>query len=127
MKKAKLFTKADILLFIFWGALALTLFLISLYGIWDRISGTKLTVIYGNEIYGEYDLNEDQTIEINGGNTCEIKDGKARMISADCPDKLCVHSREISDTGESIVCLPNHVILKITGDDEEDNIDSIAE
>ena len=82
--------------------------------------------IFDNEVYGEYDLNEDQTIVINGGNTCEIRDGRVRMTEADCPDKVCVRSREISKAGESIVCLPNHVILKITGS-ESSEIDSIAE
>ncbi|MFR5116202.1 MAG: NusG domain II-containing protein [Eubacterium sp.] len=31
------------------------------------------------------------------------------MISADCPDKLCVNQHAISSNGETIVCLPNKV------------------
>ncbi len=126
MSSFKLFKKADIILLLFWGLFALGIFLFSLYGVKKSSSGGRLTVIYGNEVYGEYDLDTDRTIEINSGNTCEIRDGKARMTGADCPDKLCVHSREISRTGESIVCLPNHVILKIT-EGENNEIDSIAE
>lgn len=127
MKKARLFGKADVLLIVFWGVIAAMIFITGLMDHGDGITGSKLTVTVGNEIYGEYDLDEDRTIEINDGNTCEIKDGKVRMTAADCPDGLCVKSREISKAGESIVCLPNHVILKITGNGEDGGIDSIAE
>ena len=127
MSAFKLFKKADILLLLFWGLLALGLFLFSLYGIQKGSSGGRLTVIFDNEVYGEYDLNEDQTIVINEGNTCEIRDGRVRMTGADCPDKVCVRSRAISRAGESIVCLPNHVILKITAGSDNDGIDTIAE
>ena len=127
MRSFKLVRRADTLLFICWGLLALGLFILSIYGIMDRATDGKLTVISGNEVYGVYGLGEDQTIEIGDGNTCEIKDGKVSMISADCPDKLCVRSREISAVGESIVCLPNNVILKITGEAEKADIDAISE
>ena len=43
----------------------------------------------------------------------KIKDGEADMISADCPDKLCVHQKAISKDGESIICLPNQVVVEI--------------
>ncbi|MBQ7584539.1 MAG: NusG domain II-containing protein [Lachnospiraceae bacterium] len=127
MRSFKLFKKADAVLLLFWGLCAAGLFLLSVYGVRDPVSGTKLTIICGNEIYGVYDLDKDQTIGINGSNTCEIKSGEARMTQADCPDKLCVHSRAISGVGESIVCLPNHVVLKITGDGEDSGIDAISE
>ena len=127
MKSFKLFAKADFTLILFWGICALALFLISYNRTQGDASGTKLTVLYGNEIYGIYDLNRDQIIEINEGNVCEIKDGEVRMTYADCPDKLCMHSRAISKAGENIVCLPNHVILKITGAGEEPEIDGLSE
>jgi len=42
-----------------------------------------------------------------------IKDGKADMISAECPDHICVHHAPISHKGETIVCLPNRVVVEI--------------
>ena len=35
------------------------------------------------------------------------------MISADCPDKLCVNQHAISSNGETIVCLPNKVVVEV--------------
>ena len=35
------------------------------------------------------------------------------MIEADCPDQLCVHQKKISMNHESIICLPNRVVVEI--------------
>jgi hypothetical protein len=37
------------------------------------------------------------------------------MTAADCPDKLCVKQRSIAKEGETIVCLPHRVVVKISG------------
>jgi hypothetical protein len=50
-----------------------------------------------------------------GGSYLEISGGRVRMIDSACPDKLCVRSGWISRQGESIVCLPNRVVIEITG------------
>ncbi len=78
------------------------------------------------ELYGTYDLSKDQVIEIGNTNVCRIQDGKAEMISADCPDQICVDSIAISRNGESIVCLPNRIVVTITGAEETADYDTIA-
>lgn len=123
---AVLFKRRDIILLLFWVAAAAFFLTIALTGMDRSFTGARLEIVVGREVTASYPLNEDRVIRISDGNTCEIKDGRVRMISADCPDKLCVHSREISSKGESIVCLPNHVVLRITGGDENGEVDSIA-
>ena len=81
-------------------------------------------------IYGTYPLDKDATVDIkdsdgNVTNTLIIKDKKADMTSADCPDHLCVDQKAISMENESIICLPNKVVVTVIGDKESD-IDSIA-
>lgn len=85
--------------------------------------GGQVTVAVDGTVYGTYDLHpageKAQKIEIkdsegNVTNTLVIEDGKADMISADCPDKLCVHQHAISANGETIVCLPNKVVAEVT-------------
>ena len=91
--------------------------------------GSVAVVSVDGKETARYDLDEDIDIEIQGVggiNRLIISGGTVRIEEADCPDKVCVRSREISKAGESIVCLPNHVILKITGS-ESSEIDSIAE
>ena len=37
----------------------------------------------------------------------------ARIEEADCPDKLCVKQGTVSESGESLVCLPNRVVVAV--------------
>ena len=71
----------------------------------------------------------DQEFEIDteyGKNKVIIEDGYVRIRSANCPDQVCVIHKKISKTGETIVCLPNKLVLEIKGDnDDKIEIDSI--
>ena len=50
-----------------------------------------------------------------GYNKIIIVDGIVSMHEADCRDQVCVLSKPINRPGESIVCLPNQVIIEIKG------------
>lgn len=84
-----------------------------------------VTVTVDGKVQGVYSLDEEQTIDINHTNTLVIKDGKADMTAADCPDKLCVHQKAISRRNESIICLPNKVIVEVTSG-EEGELNAVA-
>ena len=85
----------------------------------------SITITVDGEEYGTYSLGKDQTISINDTNVCEIKDGKAHMISATCPDHLCMKQREIDEKGGPIECLPNKVVIE--GSKSADSTDSSDE
>ena len=57
-------------------------------------------------------------------NKITIKNGQVSMSFSDCHGQDCVQQHSISRTGESIVCLPNKVMLEIQGGKSE--YDSIA-
>ena len=68
-------------------------------------------------------LSEDRDYLIeNNGYTLgiSIKDRKASVSMADCPDQLCRRMGEISQSGESIACLPAGVYVKIEGGDGDE-------
>ncbi len=68
----------------------------------------KLTGHTGrDEIHIETDL---------GVNIVEIIDEKVGMYEADCPDKVCYSPEYISRPGETIVCLPNRIVIEIKGE-----------
>lgn len=77
------------------------------------------------ELYGSYSLEEEQVIDINGTNRLVIKENTADMVWADCPDKLCVHQKAISRNGESIICLPNKIVVTIVSG-EEPELDAVT-
>lgn len=77
------------------------------------------------ELFGTYLLEKEQEIKINDTNYLLIKDGQADMIEADCPDQICVEHISISKNKETIVCLPNKVIVEIVGG-EDVEIDAVV-
>ena len=66
-----------------------------------------------------YPLDTDAEIRLeseNGGyNILVIKDGKADVTEASCPDHVCVDQRAAGRTGEAITCLPNKTVITIEG------------
>ena len=89
-------------------------------GLFGNSKEQILRITVSGEEYGTYSLEEDQVIKVGDTNICEIKDKKVSMLSADCPDQLCIHQRTIQLQGETIVCLPNKVVLEITGTRQTD-------
>ncbi len=93
-------------------------------------SGSYVTITVDGKQYGRYRLDEDKEIKIKNAsgkvtNILLIKDNCANMIEANCPDKLCVNQKAISKEKETIVCLPNKVVVTVESDDESD-FDAIA-
>ena len=60
---------------------------------------------------------EARIFTIEGDNGCvneiEVRPGSIGIISADCPDKLCVSQGFISDTRLPITCLPNRLVIQL--------------
>lgn len=76
----------------------------------------KVSVYSDGKLWGEFSLSENAVIDINGTNTLKIENGKAYMISATCPDKLCIKQGEIDSDGGAIICLPNRVSAEVKGE-----------
>lgn len=54
----------------------------------------------------------------------EARPGRIRFREAACPDQICVGTGWISNNGQIAVCLPNRILIKITGaDSAEEDID----
>lgn len=67
----------------------------------------------------------EEIIEVkskNGINIVKVKDNKIGIIEADCPDKVCMNPEYIEKPGQSLVCLPNKVMIEIKGKAEDDII-----
>lgn len=59
-------------------------------------------------------LDEDYEKQINGVVVC-CENGEIFIKDSVCPDKVCIRSGKISKSGESIICAPNRVAIKIDG------------
>lgn len=105
---------------VFWGTSRLM----------GRNVGGQVEITVDGDIYGVYALDQEQEIpiQIDGEvrNTLRIQDHEADMISADCPDQICVDMKAISAVGETIVCLPHKVVVEVISSDEEAEYDTIV-
>ncbi|MBE6623013.1 MAG: NusG domain II-containing protein [Ruminococcaceae bacterium] len=82
----------------------------------SQTKGDTVVVTVDGALFGEYPIEKDAQIEIkskSGENLLVIKDKTADVISASCPDGICVHHRPIQNGGESIICLPNKVVVEV--------------
>lgn len=90
--------------------------------------GEMVTVEVSGREVASFPLSEDVTYVIdgkNGGtNTLMIKDGYAWVEEASCPDGLCRNMGKIHNSSQSIICLPNEVVIRITGG-EDSEIDAV--
>ena len=87
-----------------------------------------VVLIDGTE-YGRFPLDTDVTerIELPDGtfNVLEIKEGKADVTAASCPDGICVNHSAVSKQKQSITCLPNKLVVEIRNGEASD-VDAIT-
>ena len=103
------------------AALALVLVIAagSVYWFWLRgADETIATITLDGEVIAEYDLSQVRETEMftvgapGAENTIRVSPEGIAVISADCPDQVCVHQGVRSHGPQPIVCLPNK--LRIT-------------
>jgi hypothetical protein len=88
--------------------------------------GAYAELLSDNKVIERIDLSKDGELTPNGYNVVlSVKSGKIAFIQSDCPDKICVHTGYIGSVGQSAVCLPNRLTLRIVADDEDKNEDAI--
>lgn len=111
--------KADIILLL--GIIILgTVIIIIMIQLFKKPGKKVVIEIDGKEV-DSFLLNEEneglkktyKSYDGKGENTILIKDKKVSVISADCPDKICVHHKQIDKAGESIICLPHRFIVEV--------------
>lgn len=76
-----------------------------------------LKIRISGELYRTYDLNKNQSIQIQnqyGSNTLSIQNGMVSMTESDCRNQICVQTGPIEAPGQMIVCLPHELIAEIT-------------
>lgn len=119
--------KNDLILII---AFVVAVFVVFSVFLITRKDGDTVKVKINGVTTAEYKLNQDFTTVIdsynNGKNTLVIENGSVYIKDADCPDKICENHRPISKSGETIVCLPNRLIIIIERSKGENNPDIVV-
>ena len=77
-------------------------------------------------------MNAEYTIPNADGavNILCVENGEVYMKEANCRDGLCIRQGRMKNTAKTIVCLPNKVVVSLTGDTQSalpDDIDVIIQ
>ena len=88
------------------------------------VSGQEYTKVpLVNAVSLTIDIEKDGVVT----NILHVENGAAFITDAECPDKLCVKQGKISRLNETIVCLPNEVVVTVTGEETQDrDIDAVS-
>lgn len=110
--------KADIILLIVLVVIGL---LASVYITASKSGGDTVIIEQNGKLYGKYSLYQDAEVDVVATDSVRsdvhvsIKNGTAKVTKSGCKNQICVRHSEISSTGESIICLPNKVVVRIEG------------
>lgn len=111
LKKSKPFTVLDIVLLVVFAAAIGVAF-------WLIYRLPKSTVLITAPGYSrELSVTDNAVIELEHL-TVHVENGKVWVTDSDCPDKICEHTGAIERAGESIVCLPNGIVISVNGESD---------
>ena len=142
--------KADIILFIVLVVIGLAASAALTLSHGEAGSGAKVIIESGGDIYARYPLAEDRTVVVPAPkqvasdapaadpdseasaqydyyNVVVISGGTVSVTEASCKNQVCVKHGVITSPGESIVCLPNRLVVRIEdGSEEGGGYDSVT-
>ena len=85
--------------------------------------GAEIQRIDLSEVKESYEIKV--TNPSGGYNLVLVEPGAISVIEASCPDHVCIAQGKISDSLRPIVCLPNKLMITISGGETPD-IDSVS-
>ena len=106
--------KADFILLS--GLFGLGVIFLFIFLVGKNTSSQSVVVQVDGEVVNSFSIEDNISYTIEGkqgSNELRIENKKVYLIHADCPDKLCVNTGKIQYVGQSIICLPNRVVVEI--------------
>ena len=115
--------KSDIKLVFYSLVIILIIFIIFMF----QNNNNKIALVYyENKMILKIDLSKNDEYIVDGYNGkvyLEVKNNQIRVKEENSPKHLCSYQGFISKTYETIVCMPNKIIIKI---DAEEDLDTIV-
>jgi hypothetical protein len=90
--------------------------------------GERIVVEQHGKIIFQAPLDQPRTASFAGplGETVlAIADGGARIVSSSCPHHICQAGGTIRHRGELIACIPNRLLLRVTGPPQKESTDDL--
>lgn len=97
---------------------------LSLWLLWPRADAAYAEIWSDGKLLHTLSLSVDREVTVQtdrGTNVITVKEGKIAVTQADCPDHYCM-DRGFCAGGTQIVCLPNRLVIRFTGQQEMDGV-----
>ena len=126
-RKPCYFKKWDLVIYFFIFSILFSLFCYAQNLIDTK--GNKAEVYVDNKLRYVFDLEENKKeyfVDTNlGGVNIEINKMKIRVTTSNSPLKICVKQCWISNSGDTIVGIPDRLLIKVVGDTDDSEVDTI--
>ena len=122
-------TKTDCQLFLALLLIGVFLFVCSQFFFYQPNPQSRVVIKVSGEIIQTIPLQKGTSQERfivegkKGKAIVEIKELKVRMLEAPCPDQICVNQGWIDSPWQTIVCVPNEIVIYL---DKEAPVDAIT-
>ncbi len=83
--------------------------------------GTAVEIYKDGKLVSSHPLTEEKTLTVDSV-VIKTESGAVCIVQSDCKGRDCINSGKISRVGQCIVCLPNRVTVKITGNTNIDGV-----
>lgn len=126
-RKPCYFKKWDLVIYFFIFSILFSLFYYTQN--LNDTKGNKAEVYVDNKLRYVFDLEENKKeyfVDTNlGGVNIEINEMKIRVTTSNSPLKICVKQGWISNSGDTIVGIPDRLLIKVVGDTDDSEVDTI--
>lgn len=92
---------------------------VSFYVVGQRPKGRQVVVEQGGRVVFAAPLRSDRKVVLagpHGETVVAIRNGRACIVAASCPNKVCMGMGEVSRQGQMIACVPNGLLLHVEGE-----------
>lgn len=114
----KFITKRDSIIVVSLIAICLILWLLT-SGVFSK-TGRVVHIYQDNDLIETVDLTVNKVISYQHLKLMVSENGEIAVIWADCADQVCVKMGKIKLIGQSIMCLPNHILVQVMGESDLD-------
>jgi hypothetical protein len=95
----------------------------SFYLVGQKKAGNQVIVEQDGKVLFSAPLGSDREETFTGpvGETVmAIRNREVFISQSDCPRKICMGMGHIHRNGEVIACVPNHILVRVAGEEKED-------
>lgn len=82
--------------------------------VWQSAPASEALIYKDSRLLRQVSLAKDRVFDIDGGKMrIQVKGNRIKISGSDCPQHVCVHTGWIQYSGQTIVCVPNKVVIEV--------------